>query len=88
MTGWYVPPPSEPVKSDEQLRRERESKVAELRRRGLLLAAGPRIGDGSAPVHIGLHLAGGTGLAELAGEIVDRVSQVEFLFAVAPVVAR
>lgn len=36
MTGWYVPPPSEPVKSDEQLRRERESKVAELRRRGLL----------------------------------------------------
>lgn len=36
MTGWYVPPPSAPVKDDEQLRREREAKVAELRRRGIL----------------------------------------------------
>jgi protein-L-isoaspartate(D-aspartate) O-methyltransferase len=34
--GWLIPPPSEPVKSDEDLRREREAKVAELERRGLL----------------------------------------------------
>jgi len=36
MGGWYVPPPSEPVKSRQDLRRERVSKVEELRRRGLL----------------------------------------------------
>jgi protein-L-isoaspartate(D-aspartate) O-methyltransferase len=36
MSGWAIPPPSRPVKSDEDLRRERESKVAELGRRGLL----------------------------------------------------
>jgi protein-L-isoaspartate(D-aspartate) O-methyltransferase len=36
MTGWFIPPPNEAVKSDQELRRERESKVAELRRRGLL----------------------------------------------------
>lgn len=36
MRGWYVPPPSEPVKGEEELRRERLAKVAELRRSGLL----------------------------------------------------
>ncbi len=36
MSGWYVPPPAEPLKSDEDLRREREAKVEELRLRGLL----------------------------------------------------
>ncbi len=35
-TGWVIPPPSQPVKSDEDLRREREAKIAELERRGLL----------------------------------------------------
>ena len=34
--GWLIPPPSQPVKTDEQLRREREAKVEELERRGLL----------------------------------------------------
>jgi protein-L-isoaspartate(D-aspartate) O-methyltransferase len=36
MSGWFVPPPSRPVKSAEDLRRERERKAAQLRRRGLL----------------------------------------------------
>jgi protein-L-isoaspartate(D-aspartate) O-methyltransferase len=36
VSGWFIPPPSEPVKSDEDLRREREAKIAELERRGLL----------------------------------------------------
>lgn len=36
MAGWFVPPPRAPVKTDEELRRERESKVAELQRRGRL----------------------------------------------------
>jgi protein-L-isoaspartate(D-aspartate) O-methyltransferase len=36
MSGWVVPPPSEPTKSKEDLRQERESKVAELLRSGLL----------------------------------------------------
>ncbi len=36
MSGWAIPPPSRSVKSDEDLRRERETKVAELARRGLL----------------------------------------------------
>jgi protein-L-isoaspartate(D-aspartate) O-methyltransferase len=36
MSGWRIPPPSEPVKSGEDLRREREAKIAELERRGLL----------------------------------------------------
>jgi len=36
MDGWLIPPPSPPVKSDQDLRREREEKVAELKRRGLL----------------------------------------------------
>jgi protein-L-isoaspartate(D-aspartate) O-methyltransferase len=36
MTGWFIPPPSRPVKSDEELRLERETKVAELGRGGLL----------------------------------------------------
>ena len=36
VSGWWVPPPSEPVKDAGELRREREAKVAELRRRGLL----------------------------------------------------
>jgi len=36
MSGWLVPPPREPVKSDERLRYEREAKVADLSRRGLL----------------------------------------------------
>jgi protein-L-isoaspartate(D-aspartate) O-methyltransferase len=35
-SGWLIPPPSRPVKSDDDLRREREAKVQELRRRGLL----------------------------------------------------
>ena len=34
--GWLIPPPSQPVKTDEELRREREAKVEELERRGLL----------------------------------------------------
>lgn len=36
MSGWFIPPPSRPVKSDEELRLEREAKVAELGRGGLL----------------------------------------------------
>jgi protein-L-isoaspartate(D-aspartate) O-methyltransferase len=36
VSGWFIPPPSQPVKSDEELRRERETKVEELGRRGLL----------------------------------------------------
>jgi protein-L-isoaspartate(D-aspartate) O-methyltransferase len=35
-SGWVIPPPSRPVKSDEDLRREREAKIGELGRRGLL----------------------------------------------------
>ena len=34
--GWLIPPPSQPVKSDEDLRREREAKIGELERGGLL----------------------------------------------------
>jgi protein-L-isoaspartate(D-aspartate) O-methyltransferase len=34
--GWLIPPPSQAVKSDEELRREREAKIGELERRGLL----------------------------------------------------
>jgi protein-L-isoaspartate(D-aspartate) O-methyltransferase len=34
--GWLIPPPSHPVKSDEELRREREAKIDELERSGLL----------------------------------------------------
>jgi protein-L-isoaspartate(D-aspartate) O-methyltransferase len=36
MSGWLVPPPSRPLKSDGDLRREREAKIGELGRRGLL----------------------------------------------------
>ena len=36
MSGWLIPPPSQPVKSDDDLRLERESKIAELGRAGLL----------------------------------------------------
>ena len=36
MVGWVIPPPSQPVKSAEDLRREREAKTVELERRGLL----------------------------------------------------
>jgi protein-L-isoaspartate(D-aspartate) O-methyltransferase len=36
VSGWFIPPPSEPVKTDEDLRHEREAKIAELERRGLL----------------------------------------------------
>ena len=36
MSGWIVPPPEIPVKSEDDLRREREAKVAELVRDGLL----------------------------------------------------
>ena len=36
MSGWLIPPPSRPLKSDEDLRREREAKIRELGRRGLL----------------------------------------------------
>jgi protein-L-isoaspartate(D-aspartate) O-methyltransferase len=35
-SGWVIPPPSQPVKGDERLRREREAKIGELGRRGLL----------------------------------------------------
>ena len=34
--GWFIPPPSLSVKGEEDLRREREAKVGELERRGLL----------------------------------------------------
>jgi protein-L-isoaspartate(D-aspartate) O-methyltransferase len=34
--GWLIPLPSRPVKSDADLRREREAKIEELERRGLL----------------------------------------------------
>jgi protein-L-isoaspartate(D-aspartate) O-methyltransferase len=34
--GWLIPAPSQPVKSDDDLRREREAKIRELGRRGLL----------------------------------------------------
>jgi protein-L-isoaspartate(D-aspartate) O-methyltransferase len=34
--GWFIPLPSRPVKGDEDLRREREAKIAQLERRGLL----------------------------------------------------
>jgi hypothetical protein len=36
MSGWIVPPPGLPTKRAAQLRREREAKIAELARRGLL----------------------------------------------------
>jgi protein-L-isoaspartate(D-aspartate) O-methyltransferase len=36
MSGWLIPPPSRPLKSDEDLSREREAKIRELARRGLL----------------------------------------------------
>jgi protein-L-isoaspartate(D-aspartate) O-methyltransferase len=36
VSGWLIPPPSRPAKSDEQLRREREAKIGELGERGLL----------------------------------------------------
>jgi protein-L-isoaspartate(D-aspartate) O-methyltransferase len=35
-SGWIIPPPSQPIKSDEELRREREAKIGELGQRGLL----------------------------------------------------
>jgi protein-L-isoaspartate(D-aspartate) O-methyltransferase len=34
--GWLIPPPAQPVKSDEDLRREREAKIRALEQRGLL----------------------------------------------------
>ena len=36
MSGWLIPPPSQPVKSNDDLRLEREAKIAELGRAGLL----------------------------------------------------
>lgn len=39
MRGWRVPPPREPTKSPEALRREREAKVEELVARGLVESA-------------------------------------------------
>jgi hypothetical protein len=36
VSGWLIPPPTRPVKSREDLRRERDAKMAELERRGLL----------------------------------------------------
>jgi hypothetical protein len=36
VSGWLIPPPSRPVKSEAELRREREAKIAEFGRRGLL----------------------------------------------------
>jgi protein-L-isoaspartate(D-aspartate) O-methyltransferase len=38
MTGWQVPPPTEPHKSSDDLRQEREHKVHDLVRRGLLVS--------------------------------------------------
>ena len=35
-SGWVIPSPSQPLKSDADLRRERLTKVTELERRGLL----------------------------------------------------
>jgi protein-L-isoaspartate(D-aspartate) O-methyltransferase len=34
--GWFIPPSTPPVKSEDELRREREAKVEQLARRGLL----------------------------------------------------
>jgi hypothetical protein len=36
MSGWVLPPSNRPLKSDEDLRRERQAKIEELGRRGLL----------------------------------------------------
>jgi protein-L-isoaspartate(D-aspartate) O-methyltransferase len=36
MSGWVIPPPSRALKSDEDLRAEREAKIGELGRRGIL----------------------------------------------------
>jgi protein-L-isoaspartate(D-aspartate) O-methyltransferase len=36
VSGWFIPPPNAPAKGEEDLRRAREAKVAELGRRGLL----------------------------------------------------
>src|SRR5688572_26765205 len=36
MSGWLIPPPSRPVKTDEELRGEREARVAGLGRGGLV----------------------------------------------------
>ena len=36
MSGWFIPPPSRPVKAEEELRREREAKIVELGWSGLL----------------------------------------------------
>jgi protein-L-isoaspartate(D-aspartate) O-methyltransferase len=36
MSGWFIPPPSRPVKRHEELRLERETKVAELGQGGML----------------------------------------------------
>jgi protein-L-isoaspartate(D-aspartate) O-methyltransferase len=36
MSGWLIPPPSRPLKSGEDMRRERQAKIAELKRCGLL----------------------------------------------------
>jgi protein-L-isoaspartate(D-aspartate) O-methyltransferase len=36
MRGWSIPPPRRPLKSDDDLRRERAAKIGELGRRGLL----------------------------------------------------
>ena len=35
-SGWVIPPPRQPIKGDEDLRRERVAKIGELERRGLL----------------------------------------------------
>jgi len=34
--GWLIPPPGRPLKSDEELHHEREAKIRQLQRRGLL----------------------------------------------------
>jgi protein-L-isoaspartate(D-aspartate) O-methyltransferase len=39
MSGWIIPPPSQPLKSNDDLRRERKAKIEELGRRGLLRSA-------------------------------------------------
>jgi protein-L-isoaspartate(D-aspartate) O-methyltransferase len=49
VSGWIVPPPSEPRKTRAQLRREREAKVRWLEREGLLHS--PRIRQALLAVH-------------------------------------
>jgi hypothetical protein len=67
MSGWVIPPPSQSVKSDEDLRRERGAKVAELGRRGLLSLGAPAQGHADRASR-GLHPV------SLSGPAYDEVS--------------